>query len=936
MFNARSVNNKLPELHFVLYSQRYDVVMITESWLSKDTPDSMLDPMNRYVVVRYDRQSTGGGVCVFVLKKYSVVTVDIPEFYQDLEMCCYDILHGKLRCRLFTVYRSPSFLNMMRITECLCKFSKVSHHCIVAGDFNCPDIDWSALRAPVDGVQNILLDFSISQSFSQVVETATRGNNLLDVVLSNEPLAIYNANVLQPFSSSDHCQVEFSVLCDNACVAPDQDSYVKRYDWRKANYGAMADYISSVNWFELLTTHLTADTLWTAFSQVLQSAVDLFVPSRYVSSCDGVRCRRWYPAALRRAINRKRCLWRRHRQSPNDADALETYRNSEKKCAQLLREYEVKQEQKIVDSNNTGGFYRFVNSKLSCKRGIGALKKDNGDIGLTDVERANLLNDYFASVTVKDNGSIPVFDRVVPDDAKLESVDFSVETVLAAIRKLKVEGSSGPDGFPPVLFKRLAVIVAEPLSLIFNSFMSVGNIPRDWAHAIVTPVYKSGAASNVSNYRPISLTSVACKIMERVISSQMLSYLRLHGVISKQQHGFLSGRSTSSNLLEALNDWTLAVNDRKSIGAAYIDFAKAFDTVSHAKLLCKLQAHGVRGNLLHWIENFLSGRTQQTRVGNCLSRIVNLDSGVVQGSVLGPLLFVIFINDITNLFTNNNSECKCKLYADDLKLYSVLETDADCDILQQKLNAIYDWSCKWQLLISYKKCNAMYVGNLEHNFQLLLNGNPLPVANEVKDLGVFVDDKLTFTSHVNQIVKRAFSRANLIHKCFLSRDVGTLTRAFCVYVRPMLEYASCIWSPHLQSNIQKVESVQRKFTKRLPGFKPLDYKARLLRLGLDSLEMRRLQQDLVYTYKILFGHVNVDANDFFVLSSSVHSSFTRGHRFKLFPRRSRLDSRKFFFAERIVSSWNNLPAEDHNFSSVAAFKRFIATVDLSQFVSIGF
>ena len=372
-------------------------------------------------------------------------------------------------------------------------------------------------------------------------------------------------------------------------------------------------------------------------------------------------------------------------------------------------------------------------------------------------------------------------------------------------------------------------------------------------------------------------------------------------------------------MLEALNDWTLAVNDRRSIGAAYIDFAKAFDTVSHAKLLCKLQAHGVRGNLLNWIENFLSGRTQQTRVGSCLSHSVNLDSGVVQGSVLGPLLFVIFINDITNLFANNN--CKCKLYADDLKLYSVLETSADCNILQQKLNAIYEWSSKWQLLISYKKCNVMYVGNLEHSVQLLLNGNALPVANEVKDLGVIVDDKLTFNGHIDQIVQRAYSRANLIHKCFLSRDVRTLTRAFCVYVRPMLEYASCIWSPHLQNNVQKVESVQRKFTKRLLGFKSLDYKTRLLRLGLDSLEMRRLQQDLIYTYKILFGHVNVDANDFFVLSSSVHSSFTRGHRYKLFPRCNRLDSRKYFFAERVLNPWNNLPAEDTNFSNITDFKK---------------
>jgi len=347
-----------------------------------------------------------------------------------------------------------------------------------------------------------------------------------------------------------------------------------------------------------------------------------------------------------------------------------------------------------------------------------------------------------------------------------------------------------------------------------------------------------------------------------------------------------------------------------------------------------LQAHGICGQLLNWIERFFTNRTQQTRVGNCLSSIVDICSGVVQGSVLGPLLFVLFINDIVNLFFDKN--CTCKLYADDLKMYSVLETDADCKILQHKLNDIYDWSNMWQLQISYKKCNAMYIGNLECNSGLLLNGNVLPVVDEVKDLGIVVDARLTFESHINQIVKRAFARANLIHKCFVSRDVATLTRAFCVYVRPMLEYASCIWSPHQLGSIKKVESVQRKFTKRLRNFASLDYKTRLEQLGLESLEMRRLRQDLLYTYKILFGHVSIGADNAFELVSSIHSSFTRGHGYKLFPRQHRLDSRKYFFTERIINPWNSLPAEPSNFKSVAAFKSFVNDVELSRFVSLGF
>ena len=162
-------------------------------------------------------------------------------------------------------------------------------------------------------------------------------------------------------------------------------------------------------------------------------------------------------------------------------------------------------------------------------------------------------------------------------------------------------------------------------------------------------------------------------------------------------------------MLEAINDWSLAVNDGNLVGVAYIDFARAFDTVCHSKLLCKLQSYGIAGQLLKWIQSFLTGRSQQTRVGDSLSDMTTLISGVVQGSVLGPLLFVLYINDIANLFTN--SDCTCKLYADDLKLYTVFETVASHDVLQEKLDRIYEWSAKWQLGISYKKCNIMFIGN---------------------------------------------------------------------------------------------------------------------------------------------------------------------------------------------------------------------------------
>ena len=466
--------------------------------------------------------------------------------------------------------------------------------------------------------------------------------------------------------------------------------------------------------------------------------------------------------------------------------------------------------------------------------------------------------------------------------------------------------------------------------------MSVGIMPREWAHAIVTPVFKSGAAFATENYRPISLTSVACKLMERIIVAQMLVYLRRHGVINRQQHGFLAGRSTTTNLLTTLNDWTLALNNRMDVDVAYIDFSKAFDTVSHNKLMTKLAACGIKGELLKWIRSFLSDRTQQTRIGCTLSAIARLTSGVVQGSVLGPLLFVLYINDICDIFGDDC--CVCQIYADDVKLYTTLNvSDADCSILQHKLDNVFSWAQTWQMTISYKKCDTMFIhsGRKDHNDSskpaFTIGGNTVPTTNCVRDLGVLIDNNLNFHEHITKIVSQAFVRANLIHKCFLSKDTCTLTRAFSTYVRPLLEYASVSWSPHYISDIKLLESVQRKFTKRLPGYSSLRYQDRLRQLNIESLELRRLRTDLLYTYKILFGLVDVNASDFFTLTSNDHN--TRGHAYKLATHCSRLDIRKFYFCERVIKPWNSLQAALEHFFSFKDFKRFLYKTDLTKFLT---
>jgi hypothetical protein len=215
-----------------------------------------------------------------------------------------------------------------------------------------------------------------------------------------------------------------------------------------------------------------------------------------------------------------------------------------------------------------------------------------------DSSKAKLLNEFFASVGVADNGKPLTLDREVPDNVSIDTIKFTPEAVKRAMNKIKPKSSSGPDGFPPLLVKKISRSLAYPLSAIYTSFMSVGKVPQEWKRAFVTPIFKGGLASDPSNYRPVSLTSIFSKIMERVVVVELLSYCRKHGLISRQQHGFLSKRSTVTNLLECTNDWTFALMNHRSVITAYIDFKKAFDSVCHAKLFTRLESLGICGSLL--------------------------------------------------------------------------------------------------------------------------------------------------------------------------------------------------------------------------------------------------------------------------------------------------------------------------------------------------
>ena len=460
-------------------------------------------------------------------------------------------------------------------------------------------------------------------------------------------------------------------------------------------------------------------------------------------------------------------------------------------------------------------------------------------------------------------------------------------------------------------------------SLIFKSSLDSGKLPSNWKRARVVPIFKKGNVADPGNYRPISLTSIACKIMEKIIKNEMINFISENKLLYDDQFGFLPRKSTVLQLLLCMDDWTKAMESGYSTDVLLIDFARAFDSVIHDKLVAKLHNFGFKNNVLKWLQDFLLERVQYVTIGESKSSERPVISGVPQGSVLGPLLFILYMNDLQCIYAI------LRKFADDVKLYRSLTSHDDHSILLNAALQLENWSENWQLPIASNKCNVFHIGHKNENLNYSLSNGTLKHVNEIKDLGVWFTSDLKVALHCSNIVKTARQRAAMIRRCFVSGDTKTLLWAFKVFVRPLLEYASPVWSPHLVKDVDLVESVQRHFTKYLPGLHKKTYTERLGILHLDSLEARHLKCDLNLTYSLLNCLLDTDYQRFFCIRGNAK---TRGHPLKLFVNLSKTNCRKHFFSNRVVDVWNALPADTVMSASLAIFKKKLFKTDLSKFL----
>ena len=372
------------------------------------------------------------------------------------------------------------------------------------------------------------------------------------------------------------------------------------------------------------------------------------------------------------------------------------------------------------------------------------------------------------------------------------------------LESLDVAKAPGPDGIPTRILKLCAAEIAPILTVIFVLSLSSGQIPKDWLTANITPVFKKGDRGDPSNYRPILLTSVCCKILEHIIHRYIMKHLNANRILDTNQFGFRVGHSCEQQLISMIEEIQSAMDCRRQVDVIFLDFQKAFDTVPHQRLLKKLNHYGIRGNIYNWLDIWLTQRKQRAVVSGYESNFVSAKSGVPQGTVLGPLMFLIYINDIRSGVSSN-----LRLFADDCILYRVIECDHDHNSLQSDLDLNLKWTQLWQMSLNIRKCASVTCCRKPPSFPTSYSilSQLLQHVTEHPYLGVVIDPKMSFSSHIDHKTLKAPRMLNFIKRNLYKCNKEIKCMAYLSLVRPSLEYAASAWDPYLIKDITAIEKI---------------------------------------------------------------------------------------------------------------------------------
>ena len=879
--NVRGLRTKIVQLRLMLANCDYDVIVFTETWLREDIDSTEIS--SDYVLFRCDRSALtsqharGGGVVIAVKNQFICERISFPNC-ERLEQIAVCVKAANRSLYIIAVYLPPNthadlYSAHAHAVQHLTNRASEADIVLSLGDYNLPNLRWQ-LDDEVNGYiptnanseqEEALVESMFATGLRQVSNCVNANERLLDLAFVNLPEHLDLIRPPTPLLPIDNHHLPFVLLFDvspgNPVALGDYfDDY--SYDFNACDFDQVKSVLADIDWNAVWGT-VSIDVALATFYDKLYTICNDLVP-RKRRSFKPFSSQPWWTSELRHLRNILRKARRRFFATKSVSDRTILYEAESRYKSNLIATHAnyIASIQTSI-RHNPSRFWDFVR-KQKCSTRISRNVSFNEVHANSNTEAANLFALFFESVFSK---ASPVqrhncFDQVPSHDINLPLIQFSPNEVDIAINDLDSKKGPGLDGIPPMFLKSCSSELAIPLASLFNRSLRERIFPSAWKIASVVPIHKSGNVNRVTNYRGVSILCCVSKVFEKLVHSAL--YTVASPLISDSQHGFMKHRSTSTNLMCYVTALSRAMEMRQQTDAIYIDFAKAFDTVPHNLVVEKLRHIGFPVWLLEWILSYLSDRTSFVVVNSARSRPFCNTSGVPQGSVLGPLIFNIYVNDLCTMLSSSKLS-----FADDLKVFRVILAPNDCIALQEDINTTLTWCADNGMRVNSTKCKVISFTRSNNPIchQYTMDSDTVHRVTSICDLGITIDAKLRFNDHIGIISAKAFSVLGFIRRHgSVFTDVYALKSLYCTLVRSILEYASPIWSPYYAAHVITIERVQEKFVRfvlrMLPWNDPENlppYPDRCQLIGLESLSARRVKAQRLFVFDVVGGVIDCPA-----------------------------------------------------------------------------
>ena len=881
LWNIRGVNPKSNQTKVPFLSELADqtnplFITLIESKLSDEIlPAEIYIP--NYSIHRTDRaHREGGGVCLYLQDRFT-----IKLLYSDSNSVCETLIVKVISLDLIicSIYRPPDckkheFLPCVSAIKDTFVSEKASK-LILLGDLNFPMINWSDTHNPTypsgEGdiaVQiNALLELTDEFLLNQLITKPTRGDNTLDLAFSNVTSDLVDCSITSVQTMPDHNIIEMyfpqiedpEQMGETTNMGLDENSQPELCDLNffKADWSEIKNKLSNINWSEKMRDQ-DADHLLATMMSAVKDIVIQHTPRK-----------RKFKKAKSSYFKERRALWRKRRRLIKSLKRCQNsdYKNAlnakiEKIQCEIKESFEneaIENENKAIENiiKNPKFFFTYSKQKLQTRSKIGPLRKD--DKLLSDpTEIAECLQEQFCSVFSAPDQTQKIEDvddffNSEPESTspKLNDIEFTEKDIEKMINEIKSNSACGEDGFSALLLKNCKSELSVPLYILWRHSMDTSEIPSFLKISKIAPIHKGSLKCVPKNYRPVALTSHLIKLFEKLLRNKIVTFLEQNNLMNNNQHGFRRFRSCLSQLLEHYDLLLEVLLTNNNADVIYLDFAKAFDVVDHHILLRKLKGLGITGKVGKWIFQFLTNRVQYVTVEGHPSSKKPVISGVPQGSVLGPVLFLIMIGDIDE----DVQRSIIKTFADDTKVLQQIASAEDGKRLQDSLNVIYRWANKNNMKFNSTKFNLLRYGQnseLKHSISYKSPDNEEILETEhTKDLGVLMSSNVTFTEHITTKATQCKKLVYWILRVFKTRKSEPLMKLFTTLVLPRLDYCSQLITPHRLQEWKQMEAIQRTLTSRISELRELNYWQRLVELKLYSIQRRHERYSIIYVYKVL-------------------------------------------------------------------------------------